>query len=281
MYVYLNGAWRHESRACIPLDERGFQFGLGVFTTLAVQAGVPVFLAAHLARLERDTRFLGLVRPPAGDIVAALDAGLKRNRMRTGTVKIIVTADRGRTLHPPGRPGALYILFGPPRRAPAAIDLLVCPLQPSPWRAHKLTAYIDSARLASRARAAGCYDAVALAGDALLDTATANLFLLAGGELRTPPADGRLLPGIARQVLLTLPALRGRERRLSPGDLPGAEAVFLTNCARGIIPVRRVLDRHGRCIWRRSRTGSALEPVRASWRAAVREDRHHYCTAGR
>lgn len=43
----------------ITLDE-GFQFGLGAFETIAVEAGKPIFLDKHLKRLERAAEFLHL-----------------------------------------------------------------------------------------------------------------------------------------------------------------------------------------------------------------------------
>lgn len=43
----------------IRLDE-GYQFGLGVFETIAVEQGQPVFLKEHLERLVRSIRFLGI-----------------------------------------------------------------------------------------------------------------------------------------------------------------------------------------------------------------------------
>ena len=48
-----------QERMKITLDE-GFQFGLGAFETIAVEAGKPIFLDKHLKRLERAAEFLYL-----------------------------------------------------------------------------------------------------------------------------------------------------------------------------------------------------------------------------
>jgi para-aminobenzoate synthetase/4-amino-4-deoxychorismate lyase len=68
----------------------------------------------------------------------------------------------------------------------------------------------------------------------LLESAYANVFVQLDGALRTPPADGRILPGILRERLLEdgLAA----EAPLTLADLDRAEAILLGNALRGLVP---------------------------------------------
>src|SRR5690606_32131982 len=71
---------------------------------------------------------------------------------------------------------------------------------------------------------------------ALLETATCNLWLWLGGAWCTPSLDGRVLPGVARALVLERAAGSGlevRERRLDLGDLHHAEALAVTNAVHG------------------------------------------------
>jgi para-aminobenzoate synthetase/4-amino-4-deoxychorismate lyase len=76
-----------------------------------------------------------------------------------------------------------------------------------------------------------------------LETDRANVFAVTGSVLTTPPADGRLLPGITRARVLRLAATVGLAAEVTPltrQDLLTAQEVFVTNSVRGIVPVRSV-----------------------------------------
>jgi branched-subunit amino acid aminotransferase/4-amino-4-deoxychorismate lyase len=79
------------------------------------------------------------------------------------------------------------------------------------------------------------------ADGAVLEASRANLFLVTGGVVVTPRADGRLLPGVTRRRVLDLAVEAGlevREAIVTLGDLAAADEVFLTGSVRGIEPVR-------------------------------------------
>ena len=78
-------------------------------------------------------------------------------------------------------------------------------------------------------------------GDEALEASRANVFAVRNGVLRTPPLDGRILPGVTRMRLLEIAASIGvasREEPLDRGALLTADEVFLTGSVRGIEPVR-------------------------------------------
>jgi para-aminobenzoate synthetase/4-amino-4-deoxychorismate lyase len=74
-----------------------------------------------------------------------------------------------------------------------------------------------------------------LDGD-VLEAAYANVFIVEGTHLVTPPLDGRQLPGTVRARVLALhPA---REERLSLDRIAAADEVLLASSVRGIHPAR-------------------------------------------
>ncbi len=83
-----------------------------------------------------------------------------------------------------------------------------------------------------------------LDGDgSVLEASRANVFVVHDGTLTTPPADGRILPGIARARTIEIAEAVGielREQTVARSDLLDAEEVFLTGSVRGIEPVRSV-----------------------------------------
>ena len=62
----------------------------------------------------------------------------------------------------------------------------------------------------------------------VLETARGNVFIVENGALLTPPADGRILPGVVRASLLA----HAREERISLDRLRAADEVFVTSSIR-------------------------------------------------
>lgn len=105
----------------------------------------------------------------------------------------------------------------------------------SPLIYHKTTAReVYRRRLAAHPG----YDEVLLTNERaeLTEFTTGNVILVIEGERLTPPVESGLLSGVAREVLLAEGRLA--ERVLTPADLARAEAVYLVNSVRDIIPVR-------------------------------------------
>jgi para-aminobenzoate synthetase/4-amino-4-deoxychorismate lyase len=76
----------------------------------------------------------------------------------------------------------------------------------------------------------------------VLEGSRANVFAREGDALVTPPADGRILPGVTRGRVLEIARAEGakvREEALSLERLRAADEVFLSGSVRGIEPVRR------------------------------------------
>jgi para-aminobenzoate synthetase/4-amino-4-deoxychorismate lyase len=73
----------------------------------------------------------------------------------------------------------------------------------------------------------------------VLEAAWANLWIVEGGRLVTPPTDGRILPGVTRAMLLELApqiGLTAVEEPISLAQLRGAGAIFLTSSLRHAVP---------------------------------------------
>jgi para-aminobenzoate synthetase/4-amino-4-deoxychorismate lyase len=192
---------------------------LGVFETVLVRGGVPVDLRAHLARLERSASALyGASLPEdlaARVLAAAAAAPLQR-------LRIVVTSE---SIELDSEP-----LAAEPPPDPVVLAPAVLPggLGAHKWRDRRL---LDE--LAERVDAVPLV--VDLDGD-VLEAAYANVFVVEGTHLVTPPLDGRQLPGTVRARVLALhPA---REERLTLDRIAAADELLLASSIRGIHPAR-------------------------------------------
>jgi len=194
----------------------------GVFETVRVQAGTALAGDAHLARLAASVRALyGRALPEeARERLRAAALRLGEGRLRLDVVP------RADGLHLATRVGPPPSGSAPPRLAPVTV--------PGGLGEHK---WVDRRLL--DALAAHVAPAVALLVDLdglVLEAARASLLLvLADGALATPPLDGRILPGVARERALRAARELGLEVRETPLPLEAladAREVILTNALR-------------------------------------------------
>jgi para-aminobenzoate synthetase/4-amino-4-deoxychorismate lyase len=69
----------------------------------------------------------------------------------------------------------------------------------------------------------------------VLEASWGNVWIIEGGRLITPPADGRILPGVTRARLFELD-VDAAEEDLTLERLREADGVFLTSALRGAVP---------------------------------------------
>jgi para-aminobenzoate synthetase/4-amino-4-deoxychorismate lyase len=193
----------------------------GVFETILVRGGVPVDLRAHLARLERSIDALyGAALPENLEtriLAAAVTAPLQRLRVMAVEDGVGVESEP-LDAEPPPDPVTL---------APAVL--------PGGLGAHK---WLDRRLLDELAERVDAVPLIVdLDGD-VLEAAYANVFIVEGSHLVTPPLDGRQLPGTVRARVLALhPA---REERLTLDRIAGADELLLASSIRGVHPARLV-----------------------------------------
>jgi para-aminobenzoate synthetase/4-amino-4-deoxychorismate lyase len=119
-------------------------------------------------------------------------------------------------------------------------------------------------------------EAVALLLDAdgsVLEASRGNVFVVRRGMLFTPPADGRILPGVTRRRVLELASEVGldvREESMALDRLLEGDEVFLTGAVRGIEPVQRLEELRSWVAGELSRVLS--RKLRALWLERAGED---------
>jgi len=199
----------------------------GVFTSLRVTDGRAPDLSAHLTRLAASVgRLYGKPLPPGlpADLAALLPG-------RSGRLRI--------TARPAGGPLHVAAEVVPAGPVPPAVTLRLATI-PGGLGPHKWT---DRRLLATLAGCLGPDQHLLIADrdGQILETDRASVFAVIDGVLRTPPADGRILPGITRAAVLKLAARDGLpvlEEPITPARLLEATEVFVTNSVAGLVPAR-------------------------------------------
>lgn len=245
--ILLDGVLHEGTVAPFDLTDRGLTLGDGLFETMAVFGGTVFRCAAHLDRLAAGLDALGFSVPRAR-LEADVAAMAARAPAAGGVIRLTVTRGAGaRGLAPPAAPTPTVIVALAPF-SPALVGepttlatVSVRRNAGSPTSRLKALPYLDNVLALKEAIALGARDAL------MLDTAgrvacasVANVFLVRGNRIETPPATDAVLPGITRRLVLDLaPALglMAAERSLTPDDLSSADGLFLTNSVRMVQPV--------------------------------------------
>jgi para-aminobenzoate synthetase/4-amino-4-deoxychorismate lyase len=190
----------------------------GLFETLRIRAGVADRLAEHLARLRASAAAHGVeARDDLGTkIVAAA------NDLHAGRLRIDLHAD-----------GGSAITTGPLPRSDGPVALAPC-LLPGGLGAHK---WADRRLLDAMSVALGAVPLLVDADGAVLEAAWASVWIGEGDRLITPPADGRVLPGVTRAALLAEDA-RCEEGPVSLDRLRRADALWVSSALRGLTRAR-------------------------------------------
>jgi para-aminobenzoate synthetase / 4-amino-4-deoxychorismate lyase len=211
----------------------------GVFETLLVIDGEPIELDAHLQRLAHSVRELYDAGLPAGarERVLADAAPLSTGRLRltlTPGAHGEMTAETATAAVDPAS------IFPASERAIALRPVVI----PGGLGCHK---WADRSGLAELESGEGedCLQLLLDVGDEVLEASRANVFAVEGDLVITPPADGRILPGVTRASAIEAIRSLGftlREQALSVDGLIAAGEAFLTGAVRGVEPVRSIGD---------------------------------------
>ena len=252
--VYLDGLYLPEGEARIPVLDRGFIFGDGVYEVLPVYAGEPFRLDHHLERLERSLRLTAMDNPHgrAGweRVIREL---VRRNGGGDQSVYLQVTRGVARRDHafPDATPPTALVMSSP-LNPPSAEELArgaEVITRPDPRWLHcdiKTTSLLPNVLLRQEALEAGADEVILVREGVVTEAATANLFVVRDGRLKTPQQGPHLLPGITRDLVLELAANQGipaGEAALDRTDLATADEIWLTSSTREVRPVTRLDDR--------------------------------------
>src|SRR5258708_6039184 len=96
MEVFLNGEFVSEARAVVPVNDRGFMYGDGLFETMRVVNGRPFRMAQHLERMTRGADFLKIKPPFTPKELEKFAAQLiEQNKMTDAILRVTLTRGPG------------------------------------------------------------------------------------------------------------------------------------------------------------------------------------------
>ena len=250
--AYVNGRFCGLDEATVSVEDRGFQFGDGVYEVLVAPRGRPFWLQQHLDRLKRSTDAIDLpIDYKALNLPGVIEKGIRRCGFEDVMVYLQIT--RGRAprdhLYSSGITPTVIATFKPrpvfdPEMRTRGVALETA--RDIRWArcSVKSTALLPNVLLKNAATRRGFFDAVTVgADDVVRETSNANVFIVTGGLLRTPPATERILHGVTRAYLLECADRLGipcAEVDFTAGEMRAADEVFICSTTMDVMPVTSV-----------------------------------------
>jgi branched-chain amino acid aminotransferase len=257
-YCYVNGELLPLTEGFIPVTDRSYLYGEGLFETMSVRAGQVRLLAEHLARITKSAAAFGFTVPDLTLLGEAVNAVVAKNALDSGALRLTLSPraslgvfaakDSLINVTVTARRGSSYTAVQYEQGLVAVIARSTRRNEHSPLCSHKTTGFGDNLLAKQEARSRGADEAILqnTAGN-LAEGAITNLFLVSGGVVLTPRLADGALPGIMRaQVMRACHSLglAVSETTLQPEHLFSADEAFVTNALMQIMPLGRV---EGRC----------------------------------
>ena len=249
MITFLNGRFVPEAAAVIPVNDRGFMYGDGLFETMRVVNGRPFRLAQHLERMTRGADFLK-IKPPFApkELQQFAEQLIEQNQMPEAILRVTLTrgpGERGYTPKAEGRPTVVMTLQAAPAlENPIHWSLITSSfrvLAADPLSSFKTLNKLTHVMARAEAEAKDADEALLLnTNGEVAETAGGNLFWVYNDKICTTPTGRGVLPGITRAVVLEICQALGlltNKRVIKPEALRNSEGLFITQSALGIVPV--------------------------------------------
>lgn len=250
--VYLNGEYLDRERARLPLDDRGFLFGDGVYEVCRVVRGKVFQAEAHWRRMHDGLRAISIDVEGHLDeqgLAGIYDGLIERNGLAEGEATVYVQVTRGAAARthgfpPAGTPPTIYATATAFRlpRAQREAGAAAITLPDIRWARCdvKSVNLLPNVLGKQRAIEAGAFEAIFIRDGVVTEGASSNAFGVIDGVLRTYPLSNYILPGITRGVVLEIARELGIEvveRPILSEELPRLEELFVTGTATDVQPL--------------------------------------------
>jgi branched-chain amino acid aminotransferase len=255
MKACVNGRVVEEKKAVVSVLDYGLLYGYGIYETMRAENSVVFRLDRHLARMRNGSRELNLQVPWSdAEIKKMIEKTLSVNKLRDAYVRLTLTRGAGEPrLDMKATAPTLVIIV---RLLPSDIEEkrrkgVRVKVSKKYFRFSKdvrsrvkSTNYLVNAIAKQEAAESGVDDMVLMNERGFVaECSTANIFLVVGGKIITPPADAGALSGITREAVIGIAKtlrLKVEEKAVSRKKLLGADEVFKTSAIMGVVPVTEV-----------------------------------------
>ncbi|NBD25930.1 branched-chain-amino-acid transaminase [Paenibacillus glycinis] len=254
--IYLNGDYVTKEDAKVSVFDHGFLYGDGIFEGIRIYNGNIFKCKEHLNRLYDSAKSIMLNIPLSyGEMEQALVETIRRNELRDGYIRLVVSRGPGNLGLDPLRCPAAWVIIIAEQLAiyseeayrDGLVSVSVSQRRNIPDALNpkiKSLNYLNNILVKIQANLAGVGEAIMLnAQGYVAEGSSDNIFIIKRGVVYTPPCYVGALEGITRATIIELCAKLGyalKEEPFTLHDVYVADEVFFTGTAAEVIAVREV-----------------------------------------
>ncbi|HDY85015.1 hypothetical protein LCGC14_0644380 [marine sediment metagenome] len=246
--VYLNGDFLPADQAKVSVFDRGFLLGDGVYEVIPVYGGRSFQLLGHLERLQASLDGVRMNNPMTNvQWQTMIEQLVERNGGGEQSLYLQVTRGVAPRDHvfPQGVESTAFAMSSPlipveykyKKQGIAAITLPDIRWQNCNIKAITL---LPNSLLKQQALEAGAQEALLIRDGYLTEGAASNAYAVIDGTIYTAPKDEKVLPGITRELVITLAAkakIPLVEQAVSLNELKNADEIWLSSSTKEVLPI--------------------------------------------
>ncbi|PAE24613.1 D-amino-acid transaminase [Bacillus sp. 7894-2] len=247
-YVILNGDLIERSEAKVDIEDRGYQFGDGVYEVIRIYNGKMFTADEHLERLLESGRKIELSIPYSKDqLKQMIIEMIERNNLELGIV--YMQFSRGTSPRNHAYPGTDVspVLTAYTRETTRPVESMrngvkAILIEDIRWLRCDIKSLNLLGNIMAKQKAAqsGCFEAIQHRGDTVTEGSSSNIAIVKDGTLYTHPATNLILNGITRRKINEICRENGialEESAFTKEDLLAADEVFMSSTSAEVTPI--------------------------------------------
>ncbi|MFZ6725191.1 D-amino acid aminotransferase [Undibacterium sp. MH2W] len=249
--VYLNGSLTPLSEAKIPVLDRGFIFGDGIYEVIPVYQRKMFRSDQHLARLFRSLTAIGITNPHSKEEwLSLIDQVMTAHEADDQMVYIQVTRGVAKRAHafPKEATPTVFIMTNPivlPSATAREQGVACVSMEDKRWLRCEIKSIslLGNVLAAENAAEHGVTESIQFRDGYLTEASSSNVWIVKNGVMAGPPKDNLILEGIRYGLIQELCAAQNiplEARRITKEEVFAADEVMLSSATKEILAVVRI-----------------------------------------
>lgn len=251
--VYLNGEFMPLADAKVPVLDRGFIFGDGIYEVIPAYGKRLFRLDEHLDRLNNSLDATRIPNPyPESEWKKILSQIVMKNDAEDQSIYLQVTRGVAKRDHafPEKITPTVFMMSNPLIVTSEEMfnkGIAVITLDDIRWQYCNIKAItlLPNILLRQTAIDEGAQEAILVRGGEVTEGSASNIFIVIDGIIKTPPKSSRLLPGVTRDLIVELAKNNGMqciEANFSRTELEAADEIWMSSSMKEVMPIVKLND---------------------------------------
>lgn len=248
--VLVNNKFLKRNKVKIDIEDRGYQFGDGVYEVIRVYNRSSFRIDEHLQRLKYNMNELNIILPYSLEVIKnKLKKLVVKNNLKNGTIYIQVTRGVSERVH--HFPEDVYPILTaytrelrrPFKKMEYGVNVILT--EDIRWKRCDIKSINLLGNIISKQKAkeSKCEEAILHRGNIITEGSSTNVFSVRGNIVYTHPANNLILNGITRREVFKIANKIGLEiieSEFTVNELINSDEVFITSTTIEITPVIKI-----------------------------------------